>query len=373
MSYNDIKSVVPHFRFEGRYEDCMEIESGNINATYHLVYRLPDGAAREYLLQRINSYAFKDPQAVMRNIQLVSDHIRAAYEAQGVDSSRRMLRVIDTTEGGPLYRGEGDSYWRAYNYIDHATAYDQVTKPAHFYEAGCAFGEFQRMLTDFPASQLVETIPDFHNTLKRFYTFVASVAADRVGRVKEVEPEIEFFFDRRRMMSSIVRELDEGRLPVRVTHNDTKINNVMIDDVTDKAICVIDLDTVMPGSALYDYGDAIRSGASTAAEDETDLDKVALDMNLFELFTRGFLSKVSGILTPLEKKLLPVSIKIITCELAMRFLTDYIDGDLYFRVRSPEHNLIRARNQMKLLSDIESKFDVIQARCEAIAKEYGEA
>ena len=171
------------------------------------------------------------------------------------------------------------------------------------------------------------------------------------------------------MMSAIVRELDAGNLPVRVTHNDTKINNVMIDDITDKAICVIDLDTVMPGSALYDYGDAIRSGASTAAEDEEDLSKVALDMDMFELFTRGFLSEVHGILTPLEKKMLPLSIKIIACELAMRFLTDYIDGDLYFKVRSPEHNLIRARNQMKLLTDIESKFDTLQARCDAIAVE----
>ncbi len=369
MLYNDIKNIVPRFHFEGKYERCDEISSGNINSTYHLVYRMPDGTPREYLLQRINSYAFKDPRAVMRNIQLVSDHIKATYDAQGIDCTRRMLRVIDTTDGSALYDGHEDGFWRAYNYIDHATAYDQVTKPEHFYEAGRAFGEFQRLLTDFPANLLVETIPDFHNTLKRFYAFVASVAADKAGRVRDIEPEIEFFFDRRRMMSAIVRELDAGNLPVRVTHNDTKINNVMIDDITDKAICVIDLDTVMPGSALYDYGDAIRSGASTAAEDEEDLSKVALDMDMFELFTRGFLSEVHGILTPLEKKMLPLSIKIIACELAMRFLTDYIDGDLYFKVRSPEHNLIRARNQMKLLTDIESKFDTLQARCDAIAAE----
>ena len=367
MLYNDIKGILPHFQFEGSYADCQEIFSGNINTTYHLVYRLKSGEKRGYLLQRINNYAFKDPVSVMRNIDLISHHIQRTYEAQGVDSTRRMLHIVPTVDGQPLYQAGAEGFWRAYNYIEHATAYDQVTQPEHFYEAGRAFGEFQRLLTDFPAAELAETIPNFHNTQQRFYAFVAAVAADRAGRVDGVEEEIEFFFERRKMMSVLSRELQKGLLPVRVTHNDTKINNVMIDDATNEAICVIDLDTVMPGSALYDYGDAIRSGASTAAEDEQDLSKVGLDMGLFEQFTRGFLSEVRDILTPHEKELLPLSVKVLTCELAMRFLTDYIDGDLYFRVRSPEHNLIRARNQMKLLLDMESKYDRMQAICRKLS------
>lgn len=368
MLYNAIKGILPHFCFSGRYVSCDEICSGNINTTYHLTYALPGGETCEYLLQRINSYAFKDPIAVMHNIELVSGHIQSAYEAQGINCSRRMLRVIHTKDNQPLFQESDGSCWRAYNYISNATAYDQIKKPEHFYEAGRAFGEFQRLLTDFPASELSETIPDFHNTLRRFYAFVAAVAADKAGRASSVDDEIEFFFDRRRMMGEIVRRLDSGELPVRVTHNDTKINNVMIDNATDKAICVIDLDTVMPGSALYDFGDAIRSGASTAMEDEEDFSKVSIDVGLFEQFTRGFLSEVRDVLTPAEIEMLPLSVKIITCELAMRFLTDYIDGDLYFKVRSPEHNLIRARNQMKLLTDIEEKYDQLQAICREIAQ-----
>ena len=369
MVYEDIRRLLPHFQFEGRFEDAAEINAGNINTTYHLIYRLPDGEQREYLLQRLNTYVFKDPDAVMRNIVSVTDHIRRAYEAQGIDSSRRVLRVIPTVDNLPLYKQSADSCWRAYNYVDHATAYDMLEKPEHFYEAGRAFGEFQRLLTDYPASQLEEIIPDFHNTLRRFYAFVASVAADKAGRVKDLEEEIDFFFDRRRPMSEIAKALDAGRLPVRVTHNDTKINNVMIDDETGRAVCVIDLDTVMPGSALYDFGDAIRSGASTAAEDEPDLSKVSLDLNLFELFTRGFLSEVKDILTPAEIELMPRSVHVIACELAMRFLTDYIDGDLYFKIRTPEHNLIRARNQIALAKDIEAKFDQMQA----IVRRYARA
>ena len=367
MLYNDIKGILPRFRFDGRYEECQEILSGNINTTYHLTYRMPDGSKREYLLQRVNSYVFKDPVSVMHNIELVTGHILHAYEAQGIDSTRRMLRVIPTLEGEPMWQAGPDSFWRAYNYIDHATAYDQVTQPEHFYEAGRAFGEFQRLLTDFPAAKLSETIPGFHNTQQRFYAFVAAVAADRAGRADSVEEEIEFFFDRRKMMSALVREMKSGRLPVRVTHNDTEINNVMIDDDTNHAICVIDLDTVMPGTALYDYGDAIRSGASTAAEDEKNLDMVSMDIGLYEQFTRGFLSEVRDILTPHEIELLPLSVKVLTCELAMRFLTDYLDGDVYFKVRSPDHNLIRARNQMKLLTDMEGKFDRMTDICRNLA------
>lgn len=370
MLYNRIKHILPEFAFEGRYLDGEELHSGNINNTYHLIYGTRDGAQHHYTLQQINSYAFRDPAAVMRNIEMISTHMRSALEEKGVNPDRRMLEIIPTRKGETMLATGNGGFWRAYKYIENATAYNQVTKPEHFFETGRAFGEFQRLLMDFPAEKLNETIPNFHNTQRRFYTFVASIAEDKVGRVKELEDEIEFFFERRKMMSEIVRKLEAGDLPIRVTHNDTKINNVMIDNETDKAICVIDLDTVMPGSALYDYGDAIRSGANTAAEDEPDTDKIALDLNLFEQFTRGFLSEVHDILTDEEIRLMPLSIKVITCELAMRFLTDYIDGDLYFKVHSPDHNLIRARAQMKLLTDIEDKYDELNEMVQKIVSEF---
>ena len=358
MVYNQIKHILPHFRFAGTYRSACEVHSGNINNTYHLQYSEGD-TIRHYILQNVNTYVFHDPYAVMENIERITGHLRRKCLEAGEDPSRRVLEIIHTTDDRIMYKSDG--YWRAYRYIENATAYDTVIRPRQFEEAGHAFGEFQRLLCDFPASELHTTIPDFHNTIKRFYAFVKAVSEDKAGRVRELEPEIEFMFDHRRAMGTIVRELDAGLLPLRVTHNDTKINNVMIDNETDKALCVIDLDTVMPGSALYDYGDAIRFGASTAAEDEEDLSKVALDMDKFELFTKGFLTEVEGFLTPHEIEMLPVGMRVITCELAMRFLTDYIEGDLYFKVKSPNHNLIRARAQMKLLEDMEKKADQVQA------------
>ena len=360
MAY-DILPLLPHFRFEGDFDSYSEIGAGNINATYHLVYRLPDGHKREYLLQRINTYVFKDPVGVMRNIDLVTRHVEQAYQAKGIDPARRVLRVIPTLEGGLFHRTETDDYWRAYNFITGATACDHIESPAAFREAARGFGEFQRLLTDFPAAELSETIPGFHHTARRFETFEASVQADRAGRVKDLAEEIAFLRARKDMMCEIVSALEAGRLPMRVTHNDTKINNVMIDDETGRAICVIDLDTVMPGSALYDFGDAIRSGAATVIEDDPDFDKVSVDLTLFEAFTEGFLSEVRDILTPEEIDMLALSAKVITCEQAMRFLTDYIDGDLYYKIRTPDHNLIRARNQIALVADMERRFDQMRA------------
>ena len=355
MIYNQIKNVIRFFQFDGKYVDAEELHSGNVNNTYHLRYRTADGTQNEYVLQQINTYAFKHPEDVMDNIVRVTAHLRKTLEAQGESTENRVLTCVPTQTGEYMYCDAQNRYWRAYYYIRDAVAYDRVEKPEHFYEAGRAFGEFQRMLEDFPADQLHETIPNFHDTRRRFYAFVAAVAEDKAGRVADLEPEIDFFFDRRKMMTRIVRRIDAGRIPLRVTHNDTKINNIMIDGQTGRAVCVIDLDTVMAGSALYDYGDAIRFGANTAAEDEPDTSKVSLDLELFRQFTAGFLSEVGDLLTEEEIQCLPLGIEVMTCELAMRFLTDYIDGDLYFKVDSPEHNLIRAHAQMKLLEDVESK------------------
>ncbi|MDL2317491.1 aminoglycoside phosphotransferase family protein [Eubacteriales bacterium OttesenSCG-928-A19] len=357
LLYNEIKHVLNRFAFEGAFVDVQELHSGNINSTYRLWYRTADGRTNQYALQHINSYVFKDPEAVMHNMALVCGHLRDSYQRAGLDPSRRMIELIPVVDDGVLCRDGEGGFWRAYHYIDGATAYDRVERPEQFFEAGRGFGEFQRMLVDFPATNLKETIPNFHNTPKRFYAFVASLDQDRAGRVAGLEREIDFIFDRRRMMGEIVARLASHELPLRVTHNDTKINNVMIDDETGKALCVIDLDTVMPGCVLYDFGDGIRFGASTAAEDEPDTSKIALDMDLFTQFTRGFLSEVKGFLTENELRLLPLGVKVMTCELMMRFLTDYIDGDLYFKVKSPKHNLVRARAQMRLLEDMEAKYD----------------
>ena len=354
--YNSIKNILPKFAFEGKYKEVHEQTSGNINNTYRLTYE-QDGQMYHYILQHINNYVFKDPKAVMENIERVTSFLHDALVSNGVDPNRRVLELVPTKAGGSLYIDPKGGFWRAYIFITNASAYDAPQKPIHVFETGRAFGEFQKLLSDFPAAELHETIPNFHNTTRRFYTFVAAVAEDKAGRVKQVEDEIEFMFEHRKLMNGIVSRLESGELPTRVTHNDTKINNVMIDNDTDKAICVIDLDTVMPGSALYDYGDAIRFCANTAAEDEPDISKISLDMDKFRQFTEGFLSEVKGFLPDEEIRLLPMGALVMTGELAMRFLTDYIDGDLYFKVNSPDHNLVRTRAQMALLRDMEAKYD----------------
>ncbi len=360
MIYNDIKQIIKQFGFEGNYESVEELTSGNINVTYKLTYRQDDGSAKDYVLQKINTNAFKKPEQLMSNANLITSHIYKAMASQNIDCERRILRFIPTVHGEYLYTDENGGCWRSYFFINNVTAYDTIEDPKHFYEAGRAFGEFQKYLFDFPAEKLFETIPNFHNTTKRFYDFVASVAADKAGRVEKLEKEIDFFFERRKMMGKIIELMNAGVLPERVTHNDTKINNVLIDTDTGKAVCVIDLDTVMLGSILYDYGDAIRFGASTADEDEQDLSKIGVDMNLFKMFTDGFVSEINHTITNEEIKNLPLGVLVITCELAMRFLTDYINGDEYFKVKYPDHNLVRARAQIRLLEEFEKHYDEMQ-------------
>lgn len=371
MTYNDIKHVINQFLFEGEYVSSEEMTSGNINSTYKLIYRTKDGTENQYVLQKINKVAFKEPMKLMDNIQLVVDHITASMARKKVSCDRRILEFILTRQGNYLYLDQHGDYWRADIFISNATAYNSITNPLHFYEAGRCFGEFQRYLFDFPIDKLIETIPDFHNTTKRFYAFVAAVSGDKAGRVAKLENEIDFFFERRKMMNRIVALTESGELPLRVTHNDTKLNNVLIDNDTGKAICVIDLDTVMPGSILYDYGDAIRYGACTAAEDEPDTSKIGIDMNLFRLFTDGFVSEIANTITEQEIVNLPLGIAVITCELAMRFLTDYINGDEYFKVQYPEHNLVRAHAQMKLLEEIEAHYDEMQEYVNGLLKTSG--
>ena len=369
MLYNDIKQAIRQFNFEGKYLSAEELRSGNINSTYRLTFVKPDGTRQDYILQRINTVVFKDPYAVMENITNVIDHIDKKLTEEGEDTSRRLLHFVTTKNGSYLYKDNSGAFWRAYVFVEGVTAYNSISDPHLFYEAGRGFGEFQKNLFDFPAELLHETIPDFHNTKRRFYAFVAAIAEDKAGRVRELEAEIDFLFDRRKMMGEIVDKIDAGVLPMRVTHNDTKLNNVLIDNVTGEAVCVIDLDTVMPGSSLYDYGDAIRFGASTAAEDEADLSKITVNMELFKLFTKGFVEEIANALTKEEIHYLPLGAKVMTCELALRFLTDYINGDEYFKVNSPDHNLIRARAQMKLLTEIEAKYDEMVEYVDSLIEE----
>ena len=313
------------------------------------------------MLQRINTEAFRNPEALMENIRLVTGHIRAALVAAGQDPARRVLEFLPAADGSLLHREPDGGCWRCYRFVDGVTAYDRIESPAQFCEAGRGFGAFQTMLADFPADRLTETIPFFHDTPRRYGTFRAAVAEDAAGRASSLAADIAFFDSRAARMRGIVDRLASGELPLRVTHNDTKLNNVLIDNATHRALCVIDLDTVMPGSVLYDFGDAVRYGACTAAEDEPDTARIGFDMTLFRAFAEGFLSETADRLTDAELSLLPLGVEVITCELAMRFLTDYLDGDRYFKIRYSDHNLVRARAQMKLLTEVEAHRDEMNA------------
>ncbi len=328
--------------------------NGHINDTY-IVYATPN-----YILQKINKSVFKDPPAVMENIMGVTEHLRKKIAAEGGNPDRETLSLIYTLDGKPFYKDEDGDYYRMYKFIDHAKSYDIVENPMQLYNAARAFGKFQNMLADYPAEKLNETIVNFHNTKDRYEKFKKTVSEDKLGRAASVADEIKFVLDRELDGGVIVDAIAEGKIPLRVTHNDTKLNNVMLDIETGDAVAVIDLDTVMPGSLLYDYGDALRFGGSSGAEDEKDLSKIWFDVEKFEYFTRGFLEVLPSI-TDEEIALLPFSIKLMTLECGLRFLADYIDGDTYFKTHYEGHNLVRARTQFKLVADIESKMDELNA------------
>ena len=356
----DFQSIADHFGITGTIVHAEEIHSGNINLTF-LVAVHEGEEQREYIFQRINTFVFRQPEEVMDNILKVTEHIKKKLVERDGTYRRRVLSFLVGDDGKPYYYTKGNKhFWRVYEYVGHAVAYDMVEKPEHFYEAGRSFGEFQECLSDFPAQTLTEIIVNFHNTPVRYQMFRQSIEADEAGRRGEVEEEIRFLLDRESECSAITDRLASGEIPYRVTHNDTKINNILFDNTTEKAICVIDLDTVMPGSALYDFGDAVRYGASTAREDEKDLSKVSLSLDLYEQFTKGFLESLGSSLTDIEKELLPHSLKIMALELATRFLADYLDGNKYFKTSYEDHNLVRARTQIQLVRDIEAKWDQLQ-------------
>ncbi len=322
---------------------------GHINDTY------VTNTEKRYVLQRINTHVFAHPEQVMENIARVTAHLREKIIASGGDPARETLTLIKTVDGQNFYRTASGDCFRMYLFIEGAKTYQTIENPMHFYHGAKAFGRFQKLLADFPAHLLYETIPKFHDTRDRFSQLELAANADRMGRKKDVLRELRFIDARKADTGVIVDAISDGSVPVRVTHNDTKFNNVMIDETTGEGVCVIDLDTVMCGSLLYDYGDSLRFGATPAAEDEKDLSKVYCDLNLFEHFTRGYLEELRGVLTPREIELLPFSAKLMTLECGMRFLTDYLNGDTYFKIHYPGQNLDRARTQLALVADMEKK------------------
>lgn len=358
MSIN-FNEVVKNFQFEGTFIEATPYGSGHINDTFAAYFKKDNGENIRYILQRINHRIFKDVDGLMRNIDGVTKHLRGKIVAAGGDTERETLNLIPTVDGKVFYKSEVGDFWRAYVFIEKALTYNVVENVTHFYNAGRAFGKFQQLLSDFPAETLCETIADFHNTPKRYQAFLEALEKDVKGRAKDCKPEIDFVLERAKDTAVLVDLLNAGKLPLRVTHNDTKFNNVMIDDATGEGICVIDLDTVMPGLSLYDFGDSIRSGTNTGEEDDKDLSRVTMSVELFENFAKGFLETAGKALTPLEIELLPFSGKIMTLECGIRFLTDYLSGDVYFKVHREGHNLDRTRTQFKLVKDMEDKMDVL--------------
>ena len=344
-----MEQVLRQFTLEGRPLSCERYGEGHINRTYLVVTDRP----RRYILQRVSRAAFHNIPALMGNIAAVT-----AFLAAQSNDPRGSLHLVPTVDGALWYCDREGEYWRVYDFIEDSLCLQTPESPEDFYQSAVAFGSFQRMLHEFPAETLYETIPRFHDTPDRCRKFHAALSADPLNRAKAAQPEIDFVLAHEAEAGFLLDLLHEGALPLRVTHNDTKLNNVMLDAKTRRALCVIDLDTVMPGLTAYDFGDSIRFGAATAREDEQDLTKMGLDLGLYRRFTEGFVP-ACGALTKEEIETLPMGAKLMTLECGVRFLTDFLDGDVYFSVSRPGHNLDRARTQFKLVEETERRWDEI--------------
>ena len=364
----DFQTIASKFQVKGTFIFGEPFGCGHINDTYVLYFKRELEHPLRYIVQRINHEIFKDVPALMKNIDAVTSFLAKKVTEAGGDPAREVLKIVKTTDEQLFYRGEDGSYYRTYVFVDDAVCLQHIEQPEHFYQSAKAFGRFQKLLSDFPAETLTETIPDFHNTRARYEAFLAAVDADAAGRRASVQKEIDFVKARAQDTGVLLDLLASGQIPLRVTHNDTKLNNVLLDIATGEGTCVIDLDTVMPGLAHYDFGDSIRFGASSAAEDETDLSKVFMRLDLFELFCKGFLEECGKNLTQTEIDFLPFGAKLMTFECGMRFLTDYLNGDTYFKIHRPDHNLDRCRTQFALVFNMEKKYDEMMSivkRCQA--------
>lgn len=350
-----LRNVIAAFAFEGEIQEAKPFGGGHINDTLLLTTD-----KSKYILQKMNPVVFKDPQGLMENVFGVTEYLRKEIAAAGGNPALETLTYIRTKEGKLFYDGP-EGAWRSYRFQDTLMALNACRSPKDFYESGRAFGRFQALLGNYPAETLHETIPHFHDTPDRMRQLKEAIEKNAAGRLDSVREEVEFALAREDSAKIVMDLQAEGVLPLRVTHNDTKLNNVLLDPETGAGTCVIDLDTVMPGMAIFDFGDSIRFGASTAAEDEKDLDKVQLDLELFDAYTKGFLEGCNNVLTPAERDLLPTGAWMMTFECGIRFLADYLNGDVYFKTAYPDHNLVRAHTQFKLVREMEEKQDQMQA------------
>ncbi len=358
MAHN-IEAIVKQFKIEGTFEEAAIFGDGLINTTYKV--KTKEAEQPNYLLQIVNHHIFKNVPELTKNIKRVTDHLRSKLEQiPGSDLKRQVLTPIDTFDGKGFVKDEEGNYWRVFLFIENARSYNQLSNANQAYVGGKAFGQFQSRLADLPGEPLYPVLPDFHNTEMRILNFIERVKQDPVGRLKEVQTEVNFLMERSEEYKKIVQMGRDGILPERIVHQDTKFNNVLLNE-NDDILCVIDLDTVMPGYVCYDIGDAIRNGANTGLEDDRNLDNVSMNIDLFEGFIKGFMEETKDVLTKAEIDTLAFGAKLLTYEQAVRFLDDYIDGDNYYKVNAPDHNLVRTRAQIKLLQSMEEQFEQMEA------------
>lgn len=357
---NELKKIFSKFQIEGEFINARPYGNGHINDTF-LVKSKEANTEKWYIFQKINTDVLSNPEKLMENIVRVTTHIRSKLLQQGYhDINRRVLTVIKTNDGKNYYRDADGNCWRAYIFIENARTYDVPESTEQIYQAGKAFGKFQEMLVDLPAPPLFETIPDFHNGQKRFEIFRKALEADEYNRAADAKQEINFLKEHAWIFNVLPSLQSENKIPLRTTHNDTKINNVMIDDKTSEGICVIDLDTVMPGLSLYDFGDMVRTTVSDAQEDEPDTSRVYAELSRFEAILKGYLSAAGKFLNKSEKEHLVFSGKMITLMIGTRFLTDFLGGDKYFKVHRENHNLQRCRTQFKIVQSITDQQDEME-------------
>ena len=353
-----LEDAVYAFGFGPQCSYVRPFGEGHINETYAVYMPGPDGKEVPlYVLQRININVFKNPDQVMDNIFGVTEYLRNIIRQEGGDLDRETLSYIKTKDGESYFEDDNGQPWRCLHYVPNSVCYQQVERPEQFYQSALSFGHFLKQLGEYPAESLYETIPQFHDTRKRFRDFVEAERKDVKNRARVCRSEIDFVLAREKDCGTLMEQLEDGVLPLRVTHNDTKLNNILFDKDTEEGLCIIDLDTIMPGLAANDFGDSIRFGASTAEEDEQDLEKVHFDIDLYEIYVKGYLEMAKEVLTPAEIESLPWGARLMTLECGMRFLADFLQGDVYFKTAYPEHNLVRARTQFRLVKEMEEQFD----------------
>jgi len=351
--YQKLLEVSRLFRIDYEYLGYETIQMGNVNRTYKVNFLLPEGTPKSFLVQNVNTYAFRNPVGLMNNIDKVTEHIRAKKPGQ-------LALHFHHTADRKTYVEDGENFWRMTNYVPSVT-FNSVTDLDVVRNAGKAFGEFQMDLADFDITELIETIPDFHNTRRRYENLLQAIREDKAGRAAQVQEEIAYLLSVQDLACRLTDLQQQGELPLRVTHNDTKINNVLFHPENNSAMIVVDLDTVMPGLMGHDFGDAIRFAANYAEEDCRDLDKVGVNLEVFRAFAEGFLSRTADAMTDKEVETLALSAFVLTTEVATRFLADYLDGDLYFNIKSPDHNLVRTRCQIALAKDMMKKMEQMES------------